>query len=69
MVEPLIAVGRPMGWIYPEQSVAKIGCDQRPPTSTLHEGSAVQGLGGGAPSWSIAVYWVCWPWDIPGGGG
>ena len=27
--------------------------------------SAVQG--GGAPTWSVAILWVCWSWGFPGG--
>ena len=38
-------------------------------TSALHGGSAMQGQGGGAPTWSVAVHWVCWPWCFPGGTG
>ena len=55
----LAAVVRSMGGIYAGQSAARIGCDHLPPNSTLCGGSAVQGQGGGAPMWSVAVLWVC----------
>ena len=29
----------------------------------------MQGKGGGAASWSVAVCWVCWPWSFLGGAG
>ena len=29
----------------------------------------MQGQDGGAPTWSVAVHWVHWPWDIPDGAG
>ena len=29
----------------------------------------MQGQGGGASVWSVAVHWVCWPWGLPGGAG
>ena len=25
------------------------------------------GQGGGAPTWSVAILWVCWSWSFPGG--
>ena len=25
--------------------------------------------GGSTMMWSVAVHWVCWPWDFPGGAG
>ena len=65
----LVVVGRTMGGIYPGQSAARTGCDHWPPNSALHGGSAVQGQGGAAPVWSVAVHWVCWPWGFPGGAG
>ena len=35
----------------------------------LSGGSAVQGQGGGALTWSVAVHWVLWPWGFLGGAG
>ena len=29
----------------------------------------MQGQAGGAPTWSVVVHWVCWPWGFPGGTG
>ena len=29
----------------------------------------MQGQGGGAPAWSVAVHWVRWPWSFLGGAG
>ena len=26
----------------------------------------MQGQGGDAPRWSIAIHWVCWPWGLLG---
>ena len=56
-----------MGGIYPGQSAARIGCDHLPSTSVLPGGSGMQGQG--APTWSVAIHWVCWSWGFPGGGG
>ena len=58
-----------MGEIYPGQLAARIGCDHLLPTPALHEGSAVQGQSDRAPTWSVAVHWVHWPWGFPGGPG
>ena len=52
-----------MGGIYPSQSGTRTGCDHLSPTSTLCGGSAVQGQGGSALTWSVAVHWVRWPWE------
>ena len=65
----LVAVGRSMGGIYPGQSAARTGCDHWPPTSTICGGSAVQGQGGGAPKWSVAVHWVYRLWGFLSGAG
>ena len=29
----------------------------------------MQGQGAGAPTWSVAVHWVHWPWGFPGSAG
>ena len=58
-----------MGGTYRGQSAARTGCDHGPPPSTLQGGSAVQGQGGGAPMWSVAVHCACGDWGFPGGAG
>ena len=50
-------------------SATRIGCDNLQPNFTLCGGSAVQGQGGGALTWSVVVHWVCRLWDFPSGSG
>ena len=58
-----------MGGIYTGQSGVRTGCDHGPPTSAFPGGSIVQGQGGGAPTWSVAVHWVHWLWGFPSDAG
>ena len=54
-----------MRGIYPGQSAARIVCDHLPSISNICGGSAVQGKGGGALLWSVAVHWVLRLWGFP----
>ena len=68
-VEPwLLLADEWEGFTLTSQSAARIGCDHWPPTSAIW-GSAVQGQGGGALTWSVAVHWVCWSSGFPSGAG
>ena len=61
----LFAIGRSMGGIYPGQSAARTGCDHWLRLSAIHGGSAVQGQGGGALTWSVVAHWVHRLWGFP----
>ena len=44
-------------------------CNHWPPPSALRGGSAVQGQGGGALTWSVTARWVNRLWGFPSGAG
>ena len=39
------------------------------PLPSVEDQGRLQGEGGGAPMWSVAVHWVHWPWGFLGGAG
>ena len=63
----LVAAGRSIGELYPDQSAPRTGCYHWPPTSTFCGRSAVWGQSNGAPVWSVALHWVSRLRAFPGG--